>query len=95
MHELPHELWNDLRLEQDLRKLGNLKKYLNYLGLMGSTEAVTYQPKFDIFDKKLQKDSFKTFLRKKPILLDFVSLSTTFYRKFSLKSLRQYAQKVL
>ena len=45
MHELPHELPNDLRLK-DLRKLGNFQKIPEMLGFDGEYPVVQPKAKF-------------------------------------------------
>ena len=63
---------------QDLRKLGNLKKIPEILGIDGEYPTVQPKSKFGRFVVKNCKKSAVKHSIERPILLNFVSLSPTF-----------------
>ena len=77
MYELFHELPNDLR------KLENLKKVPEMLGFHGEYSAVHPKVKFRRFLVKNWKQSAVKYSIRKPILLNFVNLSPTFCPRLS------------
>ena len=76
MHKIPSEMLNDLKT-YDLRKLGNVKKIPEMLAIDGK---VLSQPptNFDSCATNCQKSAVKHAIAK-PILLNFVDLSTIFF----------------
>ena len=63
---------------QDLRKLGNLRKIPEILGIDGEYPTVQLKSKFGRFVVKNCKKSAVKHSIERPILLNFVSLSPTF-----------------
>ena len=81
--KLPHELPNNLRLDRDLRKLGNFKAIHGMIGI--DRKVVNLPPKMKILTALLQncKKSAIEHSIEKPTLLCFVYLSTIFCPKLS------------
>ena len=64
---------------RNLRKLGDFKKISEMLLLVGEYHPFTQKPNFDAFLVKNCKTSAVKHSIKKPILLNFVNLSPTFF----------------